>query len=87
MAKSKVTISLDKEKAAKAAAFLGGRNLSQVVDVALERLIQTEQLRHDLAAYAGRPLSDDEMALTGLPVEFDLDDDDVDYEALYGRDL
>jgi hypothetical protein len=84
MARSKATITLDRDKAAKAAALVGGRSLSEVIDVALERLIQGEQLRHDLAAYAGRPLDNQELAIGDLPVVFDLADEDVDYEALYG---
>jgi hypothetical protein len=85
MARSKATITLDREKARKAAALVGGRSLSEVIDVALERLIQAEQLRHDLAAYARQPLTDTELAIADLTVEFDLDDDHVDYDALYGR--
>jgi hypothetical protein len=85
MARSKATINLDREKARKAAALVGGRSLSEVIDVALERLIRAEQLRHDLAAYARLPLTDMELAIADLTVEFDLADEDIDYEAIYGK--
>jgi len=86
MAKSKATITLDRAKAEKAAALAGSRSISEVIDVALERLIHTEQLRHDVAAYGKRPLSPGELAIADLPVQFDLGDQEVDYEALYGQD-
>ena len=84
MSKSKATITLDKDKASKAAALVGARSLSATIDMALDRLIRAEQLRHDLAAYAQRPPDDYELAIADLPVDFDLADEDVDYEALYG---
>ena len=84
MVRDKATITVDREKVAKARALTGGRSVSAVIDVALDRLIRAEQLRHDVAAYARWPLSGDELAIGDLPVDRDLADDDVDYEALYG---
>jgi hypothetical protein len=46
---------------------------------------RVDQLRRDVASYARQPLSADEVDVADLPVEFDLDDDDVDYDALYGK--
>jgi len=60
--------------------------MSEVIDVALDRLIHAEQLRRDVSAYLARPLSEDELAVADLPVALDLDDEDVDYEAMYGTD-
>ena len=82
MAKSKATITLDRDKAERASALVGSRSISEVIDVALERLIKAEQLRRDIAAYIKTPQTDEEIAWGHLPIEFDLDDDDVDYEAL-----
>jgi hypothetical protein len=48
-------------------------------------MIRSEQLRRDIAAYAQRPPTEDEIALADLPVELDLGDEDVDYDALYGE--
>lgn len=61
--------------------------MSDVIDLALDRLIHVEELRRDLAAYARRPMSDEEIAVVDLPRRLDLDDDDVDYEAVYGARL
>jgi hypothetical protein len=85
MAKDKATITLDRHKVAKAAALIGLGTMSEVIDVALDRLIRAEELRRDLAAYAGQPLNEADLALADLPVEFDLADQEVDYEALYGK--
>jgi hypothetical protein len=60
-------------------------NMSDVIDVALDRLIRSEELRRDVAAYARQPLDQQELAIADIPVEFDLDDADVDYDALYGK--
>ena len=84
MARQKSTITLDREKVARASALVGTTNMSEVVDIALERLIRAEELRRDVAAYADRPPGDEELPFADLPVEFDLGDDDVDYEELYG---
>jgi hypothetical protein len=48
-----VTITLDRERANTARALLGGTTTPEVIDVALERLIRTERLHLDVAAYAG----------------------------------
>ena len=51
------------------------------VHLALDRLIHDELLRRDVAAYVERPLTDDELAWTDLPVMLDLGDQGVAYEA------
>lgn len=81
MAKSKTTITLDKAKASKAAALLGGRSLSETVDMALDRLIYAEQLRNDLKAYGRWPLDEAELAIGDLTASFDLGDEDRDHGA------
>jgi hypothetical protein len=42
------------------------------------------RLRRDVAVYTREPLGPDELVIADLPVELDLDDADVDYNALYG---
>jgi hypothetical protein len=84
MAREKATITLDRAKAAEAQRLTGARSTSEVVDVALTRLLAVERLRRDVEAYTNQPLRDDELAFGDLPVSFDLDDADVDYDALYG---
>jgi hypothetical protein len=85
MARDKATITLDREKVARAAALVGRESMSDVIDIALDRLIRSEELRRDIAAYARLPLDEAESALADISVEFDLDDADVDYDALYGK--
>jgi len=84
MAREKATITLDRAKAAEAQRLTGARSTSEVVDIALTRLLAVERLRRDVEAYTGQPLTDGELAVGDLPVSFDLDDADVDYDALYG---
>jgi hypothetical protein len=84
MAREKATVTLDRRKVNAARALVRGKSISETLDIALDRLIRAEQLRHDVAAYARTPLGPDELAVADLPVELDLDDRDVDYDALYG---
>lgn len=85
MAREKATLTLDRGKAEVARSLIGARSVSETVDVALERLIRGERLRRDVALYRSEPPDDLEIALGDLPVELDLEDDAVDYEALYGK--
>ena len=85
MVKEKVTITVDRAKVETARALIGGRSVSEVIDVALSRLIRSEQLRHDVEAYSRQPPTPEEIELADLPVTLDLGDDDVDYDAVYGR--
>ncbi len=85
MARQKATLTLDRRKVEEARSLIGGRSVSEVVDIALDRLVHAERLRRDVAAYRGQPLGDDELWTGDLPVELDLGDSDVDYEKDYGR--
>jgi hypothetical protein len=82
MAKEKVTITLDRAKANRARALVGARSTSETIDVALDRLIDAERLRRDIAAYRRIPPTAPETAIAlladvrGLP-------DEIDWEALY----
>jgi len=86
MAREKATITIDRRKAAAARYLAGNRPLSEVIDTALDEYIRRQQLRRDVAAYARVWQTDDELALADLPIEFDLADAEVDYEALYGTE-
>jgi hypothetical protein len=83
MVRRKATITLDREKAADAMALVEVHTMSEVIDLALSRLIHAERLRRDIAAYRQTPPADVDIALADIPVTFDLDDADVDYEADY----
>ncbi len=85
MAREKATVTLDRKKAAKAKALVHAKSLSETIEIALDRLIRVEQLRRDVAAYARTPLTDEELQIADLPVRFDLGDEDVDYDATYGK--
>jgi hypothetical protein len=82
MAKEKATIALDRAKAAAAQTMVGARSTSEVIDVALDRLIQTERLRADIAAYRRVPPGETEADIAQLADASGLADD-TDWEALY----
>ncbi len=86
MAREKATVTLDREKVRHAMSLTGERTMSEVIDMALDRLIHDEQLRSDIAAYRRMPPTAEERALGNLPVKLDLGDDEVDYEAFYGQE-
>ncbi|MBJ7608134.1 MAG: hypothetical protein JF887_01715 [Candidatus Dormibacteraeota bacterium] len=81
MAREKVTITLSRDKAEMARSLTDARSTSEVIDLALDRLIRTERLRRDLAAYRQAPPSAAEMALADIS-DSELNDD-TDWEALY----
>jgi hypothetical protein len=81
MARKKVTITLDRSKAESARALVGAASISDVIDVALDQLIRTERLRHDVAAYRRLPPTGAEAELALLDAA-DLDDP-TDWEMLY----
>jgi hypothetical protein len=82
MAKQKVTITLDRAKAESARSLVRAGSTSEVVDLALDRLIRAERLRHDVAAYRRVPQTGDELELAEF-AEAPRLDDDTDWEALY----
>ena len=82
MGRDKATITLDRAKAAEARALLGVGSTSEVIDLALDRLIRDERLRADVAAYRRLPPTQAENALAGLADGSGVADD-TDWEALY----
>jgi len=84
MAKEKVTITLDRSKAERARTLVGAASTSEVVDIALDRLIRAERLRSDVAAYRRVPPTGVEAELALLDA-LDLDDP-TDWEMLYAED-
>ncbi len=77
---------LDPAKVAAAVELTGASSTSSVIDLALDRLVAVERLRRDIVAYGHERPDENEIALSLLPIVFDLEDGDVDYDALYGRD-
>jgi hypothetical protein len=82
MAKEKVTITLDRAKADHARALLAARSTSEVIDLALDRLIDAERLRRDIAAYRRIPAAGPEASIALLADTSGLADE-TDWEALY----
>ncbi len=82
MAKEKVTITLDRAKADRARALLAARSTSEVIDLALDRLINAERLRRDIAAYRLVPPTGPEAAIALMADPSGLADE-TDWEALY----
>lgn len=82
MAREKATITLDREKAAAARAILGVDSTSEAIDIALARLVRTERLRADVAAYQAMPATEEEGRATphGDLAEIA---DDTDWAELY----
>ena len=84
LATKKITITVDQVKVDAAVALTGATSTSAVIDMALERLLRAERLRRDIAAYRRLPQGPDEIAFADALITFSLDDDDIDYDALYG---
>lgn len=82
MAKSKVTITLDREKADKARALVGASSTSEVIDMALDQLVRAEQLRSDIAIYRKVPSTQAEIDLALLADREGIADD-TNWSALY----
>ncbi len=84
MARQKATVTLDRDKVEEARVLIGGQSMSEVIEVALDRLIRTERLRRDVDAYTRQPQDPAELGVADLAVTLDLDDDEIDYDPLYG---
>ena len=82
MAKQKVTITLDRGKADDARNLVGAASTSEVIDIALDRLVRAERLRRDVAAYRQVPPTDAEQELADTGDTSTLADE-TDWEALY----
>jgi hypothetical protein len=82
MAKEKATITLDRAKAAEAQMLVGAMSTSAVVDIALDRLIRAEQIRHDVAGYRQIPQGEADVGIAASG-DFSVLDDDTDWAALY----
>lgn len=76
---------LDRDKVERVQALISSPSISDAVEVALDRFLADEALRSDVAAYLRAPLTADELALMRVPVQLDLGDDEIDYDAIYGE--
>ncbi len=81
MAKSKATITVDREKLAAARAVLGATSASATIDAALSEVIRRAQIRRDIEAYRRVPPTEDEAALSQAGPDWNDLADDTDWEA------
>ncbi len=88
MARGKVTITLDRDKAEKAMRLGGQRTVSGVIDKALDDYIRNARNQRDAEIYERMPFTEDEILGEYAGGKLDLGDDDVDYAEMYGfKDL
>jgi len=84
MPRTKASVTLDPTKVAQARELLGAPTLSQLIDIALDRLIVDElELRH-AAGYLRHPPDHDEDAWAETERDPRGIADDVDWAGLYG---
>lgn len=84
MPKTKASVSLDPAKVAQARELLGVPSLSEVIDIALDRLIVDELDRRHAAGYIRQPPDADEDAWAEVRRDPSEIADDVDWAGLYG---
>lgn len=83
MAKSKISVSLDSNKLERAQSFIHAASVSELLDVALCRLIDDElELRH-VDGYVRTPVNEEHEPWAGMRRDPALEDD-VDWASLYG---
>lgn len=85
MAKEKATITLHREKVDEARSLVRASSTSEVIDIALDRLIRIERLRRDVSAYRNIPVGDDELAIAAFGDDIGLADD-TDWAAICGEE-
>jgi hypothetical protein len=85
MAKEKVTVTLDRAKVNIARGLVGAASTSEVLDIALDRLLRSETLHRDVEAYRRVPPTQQEGALADRADTTGLNDD-TDWEALYAAE-
>ncbi|MFN2503528.1 MAG: hypothetical protein ABR540_04730, partial [Acidimicrobiales bacterium] len=84
MAKSKASVSLDATKVEQARELLGTPSLSELIDIALDRLIMQELDRRHAAGYLREPPTEEEASWAAVEREPGGIADDVDWAQLYG---
>ena len=84
MAKAKVSVTLDPKRLAQAQELFGATPLSQLIDVALDRLIVDELERRHASGYRRRPAGADEVAWAEVQRDQSQVADDIDWAHLYG---
>jgi Arc/MetJ family transcription regulator len=87
MARSKATITLDRDLMQQVQGVVGRASASDTIDFALRELLRAARIRRDIAAYEAMPPTADEIALTSYLAASHADlSDDTDWEALFADD-
>jgi hypothetical protein len=81
VSKSKLSVTLDPKTVERARALVHVSSVSELLDVALDRLIRTEEERQRVAGYVRVPVEDDFVSFAQSPRDAIVDD--VDWAALY----
>ena len=84
MSKTRASVSVDRTKVAQARELLGVSSLSEIIDIALDRLIVDELDRRHAAGYVRQPPDADEDAWAEVRRDPSEIADDVDWAGLYG---
>ncbi len=82
-ARSRTTITVDRELLDEAQGMTGRISASETIDHALRELLKAERLRRDIAAYEAIPPTVDEVALAQVSAPFGDLADETDWEATY----
>ena len=83
VAKTKISVSLDPGTLSQAQALVASGSVSELLDVALHRLIHEELERQHVAGYEKLPVGGEFSGLSNT-IRVREVDDDVDWAALYG---
>ncbi len=83
MSKTKISVSLDPGTLAQAQALTTSASVSELLDVALKRLIKEELERQHVAGYEKMPVGDEFASWANMD-RIPESDNEVDWAALYG---
>jgi Arc/MetJ family transcription regulator len=87
MARSKATITVDRDLLQQVQGMVGRSSASDTIDLALRELLKAERVRSDIAAYEALPLTTDERSLTNHVAAAHADlADSTDWEAVFADD-
>lgn len=84
MAKDKTSVTLDALKVRRARELVRANSVSELLDLALTRLIEGELERRHVDGYLRRPPATEDLVWAELPRDAAGVADDADWAALYG---
>ncbi len=83
MAKDKTSVTLDADKVRRARELVATKSVSELLDLALSRLIEDQLERRHVDGYLRLPPGSDELEWANLPRDGSGVADDTDWAALY----